>query len=115
MLGMTLCGLGAFAHQAEKLRDILDVMCGKLFQHLLIAHTLVKHDYNKSIGNTRNGVTNPREPLDEGVQRFPQTLSHGVEIGLIAQPRVCTLEVGCEQMAQLLPKVESALRKVHEP
>jgi hypothetical protein len=98
MPGMTFCGPGAFVHQAEKLRDILDVMRGELFCHLLIPHTLAKCDYNRSIGNTRNGVANLREPLDEGAQRFPQTLSHGVEIGLIARPHVCTLEVGYELM-----------------
>jgi hypothetical protein len=40
-------------------------MRGELFQHL-IPHTLMKCDYNRSIGNIRNGVTNLREPLDEG-------------------------------------------------
>jgi hypothetical protein len=66
MLGTTLCGPGAFVRQVEKLCDILDVMRGKFFQHLLIPHTLVKCDYNRSIGNTRNDVVNLREPLDEG-------------------------------------------------
>jgi hypothetical protein len=90
-------------------------MSGELFQHLLIPYTLAKRDYNRSMGNIRNGVANMREPLDEGAQRFPRTLTHGVEIGLIARPHVCTLEVGCELMSELLPRGESALRKVHEP
>jgi hypothetical protein len=115
MLGTTLCGPGAFVRQAEKLRDILDVMRGELFQHILIPHTLVKRDYNRSIGNTRNGIVNLREPLDEGAQRFPRTLSHDVEIGLIARSRVYTLKVGYELTAQLLPRGESALRQVQEP
>jgi hypothetical protein len=105
----------AFVCRAKKLCDILDVMHGELFQHLLIPHTLVKCDYNRSMGNMRNGVANMREPLDKGAQRFPQTSTHGVEIGLIAWPRVCTLEVGCELMTHLLPRGESALRQVHEP
>jgi hypothetical protein len=63
--GTALYNPGAFVHQAEKLHDILDVMRGDLLQHLLIPHTLVKHDYNRSIGDMRNGVTNLREPLDE--------------------------------------------------
>jgi hypothetical protein len=62
-----------------------------------------------------NFVVKLREPLDEGAQRFPQTMSHGVEISLIARPCVCTLKVGCELVAQLLPRGESALRQVHEP
>jgi hypothetical protein len=115
MPSIALCGPGAFVRQAKKLRDILDVMRDELLQHLLIPHTLAKHDYNRSIGNTRDGVANLREPLDEGAQRFPRTLTHDVEIGLIARPRVCTLEVGCELTAQLLPRGESALRQVHEP
>jgi hypothetical protein len=60
----------ALAHlstRLKKLRDILDVMCGELFQHLLIPHTLAKRDYNRSIGNMSNDVANLREPLDEGV------------------------------------------------
>jgi hypothetical protein len=115
MLGTALCGPGAFVRQAKKFYDILDVMHSELFQYLLIPHTLVKHDYNKSIRNTRNGVANLREPLDEGAQRFPRTLSYDVEIGLIVRPHVRTLEVGCELTAQLLPRGESALRQVHEP
>jgi hypothetical protein len=114
MPGTALYGPGVFVHQAEKFCDILDVMRGELFYHLLIPHILAKCDYNRSIRNMRNGVTNLREPLDEGAQRFPRTLSHGLEIGLITQSRVCTLEVGCELMAQLLPRGESALRQVHE-
>jgi hypothetical protein len=114
MPGTTLCGPGTFIRQAEKLFNILDVMRGKLFQHLLIPHTLVKRDYNRSIGNTRNGVVNLREPLDEGVQRFSRTPSHDVEIDLIARSRVCTLEVGCELSTQFLPRGESTLKQVHE-
>jgi hypothetical protein len=90
-------------------------MRGELFQYLLIPHTLVKRDYNKSIRNTRNGVANLREPLDEGAQKFPRTLSYDMEIGLTVRPHVRTLEVGCELTAQLLPRGESALRQVHEP
>jgi hypothetical protein len=63
----------------------------------------------------RDGVANLRELLDEGAQRFPRTLTHDMEIDLIARLRVCTLEVGCELMAQLLPRGESAIRQVHEP
>jgi hypothetical protein len=63
----------------------------------------------------RNGVANLKEPLNEGAQRFPRMLTHDVEIGLIAWPCVCTLKVGRELTAQLLPRGESALRQVHEP
>jgi hypothetical protein len=77
-------GPNAFVRQAEKLCDILDVMRGELFKHLLTRHTLAKHDYNRSIENTRNDIVNLREPLDEGAQRFPRTLMHNVEISLIA-------------------------------
>jgi hypothetical protein len=108
--GTTLCGLGTFVCQTKKLYDILDAMRGELLHHLLIPHTLAKRDYNRSVGDTRNGVANLREPLDEGAQRFPRTLSHGVEIGLMAPSRVCTLKVHCELTAQLLPRGESALR-----
>jgi hypothetical protein len=66
MPGMALCGPGAFVCQAKKLCDILDVMHGELLQHILISHNLVKRGYNRSIGNTRNGVVNLRELLDEG-------------------------------------------------
>jgi hypothetical protein len=63
----------------------------------------------------RNGVVNLGNPLNEGVQRFPQTLLHGIEIGLITRPRVGTLKVGHELTAQLLPGGKRALRQVHEP
>jgi hypothetical protein len=85
MLGMALCGPGAFVRQAGKLRDILDVMRGELFQHLLIVHTLAKCDYNTSIGNTRNGVVNLRELLDEGARMrcrrllLPSLMMRGVD------------------------------------
>jgi hypothetical protein len=112
--GTSLCP-GTFVRQAEKLCDIMDVMCGELFQHLLIPHTLVKCNYNRRIEDMKNGVMNLREPLNEGAQRFPRTLLHGMEIGLITRPRVCTLKVGCELTVQLMRRSERALRQVHEP
>jgi hypothetical protein len=115
MPGTTLCDPGAFVHQAEKLHGILDAMRDELLQHLLTLHTLAKRDYNRSIRNTRNDVVNLREPLDEGAQRFPWTLTHDVKIGLIARSRVCTLKGGCELMAHLLPRGEGALKQVYEP
>jgi hypothetical protein len=90
-------------------------MHGELLQHLLIPHTLEKCNYNTSIGDMRNDVVNLSEPLNEAAQRFPRTLLHGMEIGLITRPRICTLKVGCELMTQLLSKGERALRQVHEP
>jgi hypothetical protein len=72
-------------------------------------------DASGSIGDMRNGVVNLEKMLNEGAQRSPQTLLHGVEIGLITRPRVGTLKVGRELMAQLLPGGERALRQVHEP
>jgi hypothetical protein len=41
-------------------------MRGELFQHLIIPHTLAEYNHNRSIGDTRDGVANLREPLDEG-------------------------------------------------
>jgi hypothetical protein len=60
------CGPGILVCQAEKLNDILVVVCGELLQHLLIPHTLAKCNYNRSIENARDGVANLGEPLDEG-------------------------------------------------
>jgi hypothetical protein len=60
-------------------------MRSELLQHLLIPHTLAKCNHNISIGNTRNGVANLGKLLNEGEQRFPQTLLHGVEIRLITR------------------------------
>jgi hypothetical protein len=59
---------GTLVCQAEELSDILNIMCGMLLQHLLIPYTLVKCNHNRSIGDTRDGVVNLREPLDEVVQ-----------------------------------------------
>jgi hypothetical protein len=39
----------------------------------------------------------------------------GVEVGLIAQPRIGTLKVGHELVAQFLLGGEHPLRQVHEP
>jgi hypothetical protein len=63
-----LCSPSTLVCQAEKLRDILDVMHGKLLRHLIISHTLVKCNHNRRIGDTRDGVANLRETLDEGTQ-----------------------------------------------
>jgi hypothetical protein len=79
VLGTTLCGPGTLVRQAELLCDILDVMRGELLQHLLIPHTMVKCNHNRSIGDTRNDVANLRKPMNEGAQRFPWTLLHDVE------------------------------------
>jgi hypothetical protein len=86
VLGTALYGPSAFVRQAEKLYDILDVMHGELLQHLLIPHTLAECNYNRSIGDMRNGVVNLGKPLNEGAQRFPRTLLYGGEIGLITRP-----------------------------
>jgi hypothetical protein len=69
--GLALCGRSALVRQAEELSNILDVVRGKVLQHLLISHTLTKCNQNKCIGDTSDGVANLREPLDEGVQRLP--------------------------------------------
>jgi hypothetical protein len=84
--GMALSDLGTFVHQAEELFDILDVMRSELLQHLLIPYFLMECNHNRSIGNTWDGVANLGKPLDEGAQRFPWALLHGVEAGLITQP-----------------------------
>jgi hypothetical protein len=109
-----LCGPGALVRQAKELCDILDVMCDELLQYLLISHALTKCNHNRSIGDTRNGVANLGKPLNEGMQRFPRTLLHGMEIGLTTQPRVGTLKVGHKLTSQLLPGGERAPRQVHE-
>jgi hypothetical protein len=96
----TFCGPSALVRQAEELCDILDVMCGKLLQHLLIPHTLVKCNHSRCIGDMSFGVANLREMLDEGTHSPPpQALLYGMEVNLIARSRVSTLEVGRELVA----------------
>jgi hypothetical protein len=63
---MALCGPSALVRQAKELYDILDVMHGGLLQHLLIPHTLMKCNHNRSIGDMRNGIANLGKPLNEG-------------------------------------------------
>jgi hypothetical protein len=65
--GVDLRSLGALVSQAEERRNILDVVGGELLQHLLIPYSLEKCNHYRSIGDTRNGTVNLREPLDEGV------------------------------------------------
>jgi hypothetical protein len=62
---------------------------------------MAKCNYHRSIEDTRNGIVNLGEPLDEGAQRFPQVLLDGVEVGLVAWLSISTLEVVCELAAQL--------------
>jgi hypothetical protein len=69
----------------------------------------------RSIGDTRNGIVNLRELLDEGAQGFPWALLDGVEIGLVTRLSISTLEVGRELAAQLWPGVEGPLGEIHEP
>jgi hypothetical protein len=64
--GTTLYGLGTPVRQAEELCNILNVMRGELLQHLIIPHTLVKCNHNRSIGDMRNSVVNLRKLLNEG-------------------------------------------------
>jgi hypothetical protein len=112
---MALCCPSILISQAEELGDIPDVMCGELFQHLLIPHTLAKCNHNRSIRDMRDGIMNLREPLDEATQSLPRVLLYGMEVGLIARSRVSTLEVGRELAAQLSPGGESPIWQVHEP
>jgi hypothetical protein len=76
-------------------------MGGELLQHLLIPYSLTKCNHYRSIGDTRNGIANLREPLDEGTQGFPRALLDGVEIGQVTRPSISALEVGRELAAQL--------------
>jgi hypothetical protein len=89
-------------------------MGGELLQHLLIPYSLTKCNHYRSIGDTRNGIANLREPLDEGTQGFPRALLDGVEIGQVTRPSISALEVGRELAAQLWPGVEGSLGKIHE-
>jgi hypothetical protein len=76
-------------------------MGSKLLQHLIISYPLAKRNHNRGIGDTRDGVANLGEPLDEGAQRLPRALPDSVEVGLVAWPGVSALEVGRELAAQL--------------
>jgi hypothetical protein len=89
----------ALVRQAEERGHILDVVGGELLQHVLIPYPLAKCKYYRSIGDTRNGIANLREPLDEGVQGFPRALLDGVEIGLVTRPSIRALKVGRELAA----------------
>jgi hypothetical protein len=96
----TLYSLDTLVRQAKECRDILDVVGGELLQHLLIPHSLVKCNHNRSIGDTRNGIANLGEQLDKGAQGFPRVLLDDVEISLITRPSTDALEVGHELAAQ---------------
>jgi hypothetical protein len=99
--GTALCSLGTLVSRVEERRNILDIVGGELLQHLLITYSLVKCNYYRSIGDTRDGIANLREPLDEGAQGFPRALLDGVEIDLVTQPSISALEVGRELATQL--------------
>jgi hypothetical protein len=99
--GTAFRGPGALVRQAKERGHILDVVGGKLLHHLLIPYPLAKCNYYRSIGDTRNGIVNLREPLDEGAQGFPRALLDGLEIGLVTRPSISALEVGSELAAQL--------------
>jgi hypothetical protein len=76
-------------------------MGGELLQHLLIPYSLVKCNNYRGIGDTRNGIANLREPLNEGAQSFPWALLDGMEIGLVTRSSISALEVGHERAVQL--------------
>jgi hypothetical protein len=97
---VALRSLGALVCQAKERGHILDVVGGELFQHLLIPYSLAKCNHYRSIGDTRNGIANLRQPLNEGAHGFPQALLDGMEIGLVTQPSIIALEVGHELVAQ---------------
>jgi hypothetical protein len=96
--GTTLRSLGTLVSQAEERRNILDIV-GELLQHLLIPYSLAKCNHYRSIGDTRNGIVNLREPLDEGAQGIPRALLDDVEIGLVIRSSISALEVGHELAA----------------
>jgi hypothetical protein len=92
---------GALVCQAEERGHILDVVGGELLQHLLIPNPLVKCNYYISIGDTRSGIANLREPLDEGAQGFPWALLDVMEVSLVTRPSIGALKVGRELTTQL--------------
>jgi hypothetical protein len=76
-------------------------MGSELLQHLRIPYSLAKCNYHRSIGDTRNGIVNIGELLDEGAQGFLRALLDGMDVGLVARPSIRALEVGRELAAQL--------------
>jgi hypothetical protein len=62
------CNPCTLVHQAEELRDVFHIVCDQLLEHLLISHAPSKSNYNISIGDARDGISNLGEPLDEGPQ-----------------------------------------------
>jgi hypothetical protein len=67
----------------------------------IIPYSLAKCNLYRSIGDTRNGIANLRELLDEGAQGFHWVLLDGVEIGLVTRLSINALKVGRELAAQL--------------
>jgi hypothetical protein len=99
--GAAFRGSGALVRQAEERGHILNIVGGELLQHLLIPYPLVKCNYYRSIGDTRNDIANLRELLDEGAQGFPRALLDGMEAGLVTRLSKGALKVGRELVAQL--------------
>jgi hypothetical protein len=99
--GATFRSPSALVPQAEERGHILDVVGGELLQHLFIPYPLMKCNHYRSIRDTRNGIADLREPLDDRAQGFPWPLLDGVKIGLITRPGIGALEVGRELTAQL--------------
>jgi hypothetical protein len=62
------CGPGTLVRHAEEFNDVLYVVHGQLLQHLLVPHTLLECNNNRSIRDVRDGVANLGELLDEGAQ-----------------------------------------------
>jgi hypothetical protein len=112
-LGVPCTPLGSpdtFIRQVKELRYVFHLVGGQLIKHLLISHALSKSNNNRSIRDVGDGVSNLRESLNEGPQRLPRALLHGVEVDLVARASVGALKIGCELIAQLHPGGEGPLR-----
>jgi hypothetical protein len=63
---LPLCHLGGWGVPGAAFRSP-----GTLVRQVVIPYPVPKCNHYRSIGDTRNGIANLREPLDEGAQGFP--------------------------------------------
>ena len=77
-----LNGPGALVRQGKQGGNSFHLVCGQLLQHLLVTDPLSESRDNRCIRNTGNGSTYLGEAGDEGPERLPGLLPHGMEMGL---------------------------------
>jgi hypothetical protein len=110
-----LGGSGALISQSEECGDVVPIVCGQFFQHLLITYPLAESRDDGSIRDTGDCPTYLGEAGNERSEGLLRLLPYSVEVCLHSVPLVSASEVRHKPRTELFPGADGPWGLIHEP